>query len=183
MFLIVSLAGCAASSGTTIHTLEGKPVLEVRRVRDETRMGWHRELWLGVEGASMRVGTTEPPVPLDPEKVYTFTVVRVETFAEVAFSLISIAEDGETVYSRPDGPFRIGREEAIRRALRAFREAAPGDDWYREDHLSAVLMDERDVFAWAVSCSDHPLAGGGGTAIVDASSGAILRLHIPAGSR
>jgi hypothetical protein len=110
MMLVLSLAGCAQGPGTrvetgvTIHTLECRPILEVRKVRDETRLGWHNELWLVLESAPMRIGTAsgharpEPPIPLDPAEAYTFTVERIETFSRIDFSLVSIARDGDRLW-------------------------------------------------------------------------------------
>jgi hypothetical protein len=99
--ILPCLAGCASAYGTTVHTLRGKPELEIRKVEDDTRLGWHKELWLRVDGVAVPFGTTEPPVPLDPERVYTFTVLRVESFTEIHFSLVRISEGEKLIYHRP----------------------------------------------------------------------------------
>lgn len=181
MILGLCISGCATGTGSTVHTLECRPVLEVRKVEDRTRIGWHNELWLIVDGASMPIGEAaghappQPPIPLDPAKTYTFTVERIESFSEVTFSLVSIAEGGKTLW--------ISRGEALRIALAAFIEAAPGDDWYRPEHLRAMRVKREDRLFWAVSCSGHPIAGGGGSVLVNATSGEVVDLHIPPGSR
>ncbi len=90
--------------GTTVHVIECKPVLQTRKVRDRTRLGWHNELWLVLDGASMSVARSraharpEPPIPLDPAAVYTFTVRRIETFSDVTFSLVSIGQGDAVLY-------------------------------------------------------------------------------------
>ncbi len=78
---------------------------------------------------------------------------------------------------------RIGRDQAMNIGLQAFRLKAGGDNWVRAEHLTVMLMTHNGRPAWSVSCSGSPIAGGGGTALVDAQSGDVLSVHIPTGLR
>ena len=87
----------------------------------------------------------------------------------------------------PDAPkadkARIERDQAMNIGLQAFRLKAGGDNWYRAEHLTVMLMTHNGRPAWSVSCSASPIAGGGGTALVDAQTGDVLSVHIPTGLR
>ncbi len=73
----------------------------------------------------------------------------------------------------------IGREEALSLALGALRRG--NDPWYTRDHLGIGLV--RAGGLWLVTCSASPIAGGGGSAKVDADTGEVVDIRLPVGSR
>ena len=85
--------------------------------------------------------------------------------------------------SAPKTSTEVSRDQALQLALRAFRDEAPGDQWYCMEHLGAILVKRGDNLYWSVTCTSSPIAGGGGNALVDATSGVVTRVNVPKGLR
>ncbi len=77
----------------------------------------------------------------------------------------------------------IGRDHAVNIAMGAFRRQVGSDPWLRRERLTALLVRAGDRRVWGISWSASPIAGGGGSAQIDADTGEVLRVFVPKGQR
>jgi hypothetical protein len=78
---------------------------------------------------------------------------------------------------------RISHDEAINIAIDTFKKETGANNWLNRENMSSLLIRQNEVMFWSIFWKANPIAGGGGSMLINADTGEVRNLNIPGRQR